>query len=95
MRVYAVCRKCAEVHHADVGCPGCSRRALLAPPPIIADGTGNTRRDSTPARSGARAEMTEVSPGNRPRRIWWLSTAVVGAYLLVVLGLLAAALLEI
>lgn len=91
MRVYAVCRKCAEVHHADVGCPRCSRRALLAP--IIAEGTGTTRRDATP--SGARAELIQVATENRPRRIWWLSTAVVGAYLLVVLGLLAAAFLEI
>ena len=92
MRVYAVCRKCAEVHHADVGCPRCSRRALLAPP-VIAEGTGTTRMDSTPA--GARAELTQVASGNRPKRMWWLSTAVVGAYLLVVLGLLAAAFLEI
>lgn len=93
VRVYAVCRKCAEVHLAEGGCPRCARRSLLASPSGASTLAVSTAAEVvTP--SGARAEPTSLAASPRAP-MWRLSTAVVGAYLLVVLGLLAAVLLDI
>jgi hypothetical protein len=112
MRVYAICRQCAEVHLATAGCPGCARAAAIgrrdgtAGTALGRDGSGDAlgpHRGST-GRSGIRLSAG-CSPGGprgettalvehapRRRRVW-LSAAVLGAYLLAILGLLAAVLL--
>ncbi|HTE54541.1 MAG TPA: hypothetical protein VK698_26995 [Kofleriaceae bacterium] len=97
MRVYAVCRNCAEVHLASAVCPGCARRALVgkrrgdAAPGRAPDGWADLGPDPSP--SGPRAEPTGlISQPGRSRR-WWWSAAVLGAYLLAILGLLAAVVL--
>jgi hypothetical protein len=88
MRVYAVCRKCAEVHLGNLGCPRCARRLIAQPPGFSAFGD-----ETTPTPIPARPEPTSLATPTAPARIWRLSTLVVGAYLLIVLGLLAAAIL--
>jgi hypothetical protein len=104
MRVYAVCRKCAEVHLADAGCLGCARRVVLSvaerADPRLAIGTRpleppQLRERAAPgAASAARPEPTAIAATPRPR---WLraSTAVITVYLLAILALLAAALTEL
>ncbi len=100
MRVYAVCRKCAEVHLADDGCQLCARRATLArpqpspPPPRFAAGTRRDLPDlmPDPPPSRPRPEPTSVATPTRPRRRWHIATAIVALYLIAVFALLAAAL---
>lgn len=85
MRVYAICRQCAEVHLASAGCPDCARTAAL--------GRRGESPGRAPGRDGpgdAQGPLIEQSP--RQRRVW-LSAAVLSAYLLAILGLLAAVLL--
>jgi hypothetical protein len=100
MRVYAVCRKCAEVHLADVGCQGCARRSTLSVPekadPRLAIGTRPLEppRGAKGAAKGARPEpMALASPLRRP----WLraSTVVITIYLVAIVTLLVAALAEL
>jgi hypothetical protein len=124
MRVYAVCRKCAEVHltesdpraaraarpaaepaldpprrarrrlrEAEPSCPSCTRRALLAAPsaadwspPVAAPIVGE-------AGSAARVELAVIGASPSRSRRFWFAAAVLGAYLLALLGLLAAVLL--
>ena len=97
MRVYAVCRKCAEVHLADDGCKQCARRAALAwpqpstaPPPRFAVGTRRDLPDLLP--SGPRPEPTSVAMPTKPQRRWHIATGVVAIYLIAVFSLLIAAL---
>lgn len=100
MRVYAVCRKCAEVHLADEGCKQCARRAALArpqpsaaPPPRFAVGTRRDLPDLLPDPSGPRPEPTWVAtPTVKPQRRWHIATGVVALYLVAVFALLVAAL---
>jgi hypothetical protein len=101
MRVYAVCRKCAEVHLADGGCRLCARRAALgrplsgaAPPTRFAVGTRRDLPDllPDPPPSGPRPEPTSVARPTRPQRRWHIATAVVAVYLIAVFALLVAAL---
>jgi hypothetical protein len=95
MRVYAVCRKCAEVHLSDQGCQLCARRAALARPaasPAPTRFAGGTGPLPEPPPSGARAEPTSVAAPTRSQRRWHIATAVVIVYLIAVFGLLAAAL---
>lgn len=93
MKVYAICRKCAEVHRAGVECPRCERRALLEPPTRV---QGSARGPAS-SRSGTRATPAQIANGaDQPARpMRWISFALVGTYVLVILILLAAALLEI
>ncbi len=100
MRVYAVCRKCAEVHLADDGCQLCARRAALAraqpsaAPPRFADGTRPDLPDllPDPPPSGPRPEPISVARPTRPQRRWHIAAAVVALYLIAVFALLTAAL---
>ena len=100
MRVYAVCRKCAEVHLSDAGCPRCARRALLAQPSgvstlALATAAEFTREGSVAAPASP-GDAVQASPAasTPPARLVRLSTAVIGAYLLLVFALLAAVLLD-
>ena len=91
MKVYAICRQCAEVHLASAGCPGCTRAAAIGgrgAPSVPAPG-----RDGPGGAHGARGETTALIEQPPRRRRVWLSAAVLGAYLLAILGLLAAVLL--
>ncbi len=99
MRVYAVCRKCAEVHLADEGCKQCARRAALArpqpsaaPPPRFAVGTRRDLPDLLPDPSVPRPEPTWVATPTKPQRRWHIVTGVVALYLIAVFALLVAAL---
>lgn len=69
MRVYSICRKCAEVHPAELECPACAidtfpprARVLRARRPA-ADLIGPTAfpSDGSPARRVARASALVVS----------------------------------
>ena len=69
MRVYSICRKCAEVHPAELECPACAvdtsmprARVLRARHPA-ADLIGPTAfpSDGSPARRVARASALVVS----------------------------------
>ena len=93
MRVYAVCRKCAEVHLADAGCRRCARRTLLESPRAGDDLVASGEDSAAP--TAPRPEPRSLAATTAPPRMWRMSTAVVAAYVLAVLGLLAAALLEI
>jgi hypothetical protein len=71
MRVYSICRKCAEVHPAELECPACAIATVqrVAPVPVIrarrkADQVGPSAfpSDGSPARRGmARASALVVS----------------------------------
>jgi hypothetical protein len=72
MRVYSICRKCAEVHPAELDCPACAIGTfpIAAPVPVIrarrpvADEVGASAfpSDGSPARRGmARASALVVS----------------------------------
>jgi hypothetical protein len=91
MRVYAICRQCAEVHLASTGCPGCTRTAAIG---RRGEPSGPAPGPDVPgdALGGARGETTALVEQPRRRRVW-LSATVLGAYLLAILGLLAAVLL--
>jgi hypothetical protein len=100
MRVYAVCRNCAEVHLADVGCQACARRLAFdrsltgTPDPRFAIGT---RPSLEPPRVASLPRREpEPAPAAAPERPlpMRISTAVIAIYLLAVFGLLAAALAE-
>jgi hypothetical protein len=88
VRVYAVCRNCAEVHPAELGCPRCARRALLARP------DGDALSSPSPSEPTATPTTSSFARSGRSR-MWRLSTAVIGGYVLLVLGLIAAVLLDI
>lgn len=88
MRVYAICRQCAEVHLAGAGCPGCARAVAIGG----RGGSSPPGRDGPVEGRGARGETTALVDQPRRRRVW-LSAAVLSAYLLAILGLLAAVLL--
>jgi hypothetical protein len=100
MRVYAVCRNCAEVHHASIGCPRCQRRALAIGSSSGRDAGGRDSGggdfgdlgESTPLPSVPRAEPTALIASGRRSRRWWLSTILLAAYLVAIVGLLAAVL---
>jgi hypothetical protein len=95
MRVYAICRVCAEVHLAEAGCRLCARRAVLArsldrsPERPLASGT---RPDLVPpAPSQARPEPPEpvsVPPIARRRRRGRAEIAMIALYVIAVAGLL-------
>lgn len=87
MRVYAICRQCAEVHLASAGCPGCTRSAALG---RRAPFESAAARDGSGGAHGPRGETTALLERPARRRPAWLSAAVVGAYLLAILGLVAA-----
>lgn len=89
MRVYGVCRNCAEVHLASAECPRCQRRLLAA-------GTGvGVERRAVPIRfaSVPRAEPTALVAAGRRSRRWWMSAVLLGVYVAAIVGLLAAVLL--
>jgi hypothetical protein len=92
MRVYAVCRVCAEVHLAEAGCRLCARRALLArsieksSERPLASGT---RPDlAPPTRSPPRPEPVSVPPAACRRRPGGAEIAVIAIYAIAVLGIL-------
>jgi hypothetical protein len=92
MRVYAVCRICAEVHLAEAGCRLCARRAVLArsldrePERPLASGT---QPDLVPpAPSQARPEPVSVRPPARRRRLGRAEIAVIALYVTAVVGIL-------
>lgn len=89
MRVYAICRQCAEVHLAGAGCPGCARAVAIGRRGGPAETQG---RDGPSETQGARGETTALVDQPPTLRVW-LSAAVLSAYLLAILGLLAAVLL--
>jgi hypothetical protein len=72
MRVYSICRKCAEVHPAELECPACAIGALPIAAPVrvirarrpVADQVGPSAfpSDGSPSRRGmARASALVVS----------------------------------
>ena len=92
MRVYAICRVCAEVHLAEAGCRLCARRAVLArsldrsPERPLASGT---RPDLVPpAPSQARPEPVSVPPIARRRRRGRAEIAMIALYVTAVVGIL-------
>lgn len=124
--MYAVCRKCAEVHltgadpagalaaragaktefdpwrrepprsrrrppEAEPSCPRCARRALLAAPAEM--DASPSSADEGDGGAGPRAEPLAIGASARRSRRFVFAAAVLGAYLLAVLGLLAAVLL--
>ncbi len=84
MRVYSICRKCAEVHPAELDCPGCCAIGTLparALPVIRA-----RRRDDDAA-----APASFPSDGSIARRgVVRASALVVSAYVFAVVVLLVA-----
>ena len=83
MRVYSICRKCAEVHSAELECPGCAIGTLPARPlPII-----RSRRPA-PEAAGPSAFPSDGSSGRRG--VVRASALVVSAYLFAVVVLLIA-----
>lgn len=84
MRVYSICRKCAEVHLADLECPSCAigTSPSRVPAPIL-----RPRRprvdDAAPA-----SFPSDGSPARR--RVVRASAFVVSAYVFAVVVLLLA-----
>lgn len=85
MRVYAICRNCAEVHPAELECPACAAGARLpAPPPRPVVRSRRQRDDHAVPGSFA-------SDGSLSRRGVRRATAfVVSAYVVAVVVLLLA-----
>jgi hypothetical protein len=84
MRVYSICRKCAEVHSAELECPACCAIGTLPARsvPII--------RSRRPAPDGA-GPSSFPSDGSIARRgVVRASALVVSAYLFAVVVLLIA-----
>ncbi|HUS64735.1 MAG TPA: hypothetical protein VMZ28_09350 [Kofleriaceae bacterium] len=81
MRLFSICRNCAEVHPVETACPACH------PLPHLAAAAGRTppyRR----ARDEA-APLPALEPA-RSRGMWRASTVVVSAYVLAVVVLILA-----
>ena len=83
MRVYSICRKCAEVHSAELECPGCAIGTLPA--------------RSVPIIRSRRPEPETAGPSSFPsdgssvrRGVVRASALVVSAYLFAVVVLLIA-----
>lgn len=83
MRVYSICRKCAEVHPADLECPACALGTLpvAAAAPVIR----SRHRLADPVGSSA-----FPSDGSPARRVARASALVVSAYVVAVVVLLIA-----
>jgi hypothetical protein len=84
MRVYSICRKCAEVHPADLDCPFCAIGTfpLRAPVPVI------RARRPAPDQVGPSAFPSDGTPTRR--RVMRASALVVSAYVFAVVVLLLA-----
>ena len=80
MRLYSICRNCAEVHLAEMECPACRPARHMAPRAPAAALPPN-RRDHE------RVPALEPAPA---RGLLRASTVVVSAYLLAVLVLILA-----
>ena len=86
MRVYSICRKCAEVHPAELDCPGCCAIDTLAvrvASPIVRSRRPRAADDSAPA-----SFPSDGAPGRR--RVARASAFVVSAYVFAVVVLLLA-----
>ena len=86
MRVYSICRKCAEVHLAELECPGCCAIGTLAarvPTPIVRPRRQRAADDAAPA-----SFPSDGAPGRRG--VVRASAFVVSAYVFAVLVLLLA-----
>jgi hypothetical protein len=84
MRVYSICRKCAEVHPADLECPICAigTLPLAAPLPVV------RARRPVPEQAGPSAFPSDGSPARRG--VARASALVVSAYVFAVVVLLLA-----
>lgn len=83
MRVYSICRKCAEVHPAELECPGCC--AIGTRPARALPVIRSRRPDDRPA------PASFPSDGSIARRgVVRASALVVSAYVFAVLVLLLA-----
>ena len=84
MRLYSICRNCAEVHPVESACPACHplpHTALAAP--------GRTPRHAR-HRDQADAMMIAAVEPAPSRGLWRASTVVVSAYVLAVVVLILA-----
>ena len=86
MRVYSICRKCAEVHLAELECPGCCAIGTLAvrvASPVVRPRRQRAADDAAPA--------SFPSDGALARRgVVRASAFVVSAYVFAVVVLLLA-----
>lgn len=82
MRLFSICRNCAEVHPVETACPACHPLPHMARP-----APGRT----PPHRRGGdeAAPLPAVEPA-RSRGMWRASTVVVSAYVLAVVVLILA-----
>jgi hypothetical protein len=76
MRLFSICRNCAEVHPVETACPACPPR------PHTRDTAAVELRPRRPARAAL-----EPAPS---RSLWRASTVVVSAYVLAVVVLILA-----
>ena len=80
MRLYSICRNCAEVHPVELACPSCHPLPHTAP--------------AVPARPRARprddAALIAALEPPPSRGLWRASTVVVSAYVLAVVVLILA-----
>ena len=83
MRVYSICRKCAEVHPAELECPAC---AIDTSPPRVRAPVVRARRPAADL-IGPTAFPSDGSPARRVARA---SALVVSAYVVAVVVLLLA-----
>lgn len=79
MRLFSICRNCAEVHPVEIECPACHPVAHMARPVARSPRRARDQAASLPA--------LEPAPSHRLLRA---STVVVSAYLLAVLVLILA-----
>ena len=82
MRVFSICRKCAEVHLAELECPGCAIGTLPAPQRIL---LRSRRAPDEPAAPSFAADSSLARRG-----MIRASTLVVSAYVFAVVVLLLA-----
>lgn len=83
MRAYSICRKCAEVHLAELECPGCCAIGTFPARPIVRPRRPRAADDAAPA--------SFPSDGSFGRRgVVRASAVVVSAYVVAVVVLLIA-----
>ena len=87
MRVYSICRKCAEVHPADLECPSCcaigTSAAARVQSPVVRPRRQRAADDAAPA-----SFPSDGAPGRRG--LFRASAFVVSAYVFAVVVLLLA-----
>jgi len=83
MRVYSICRKCAEVHPAELECPAC---AIDTFSPRVRAPVVRSRRPA----ADLNGPTVFPSDGSPSRRVARASALVVSAYVVAVVVLLLA-----